>query len=573
MATKPATPSEKRHAILGGQIDRQSLRLGAIQGNYEKRLAVWEQTGFSRSLWAKDYRLWSPQPVPEITDRLGWLTLPGLMQEHSEDLTAFAREIRDEGFRHVLLMGMGGSSLAPEVFQRTIGNAPGYPELLVLDSTHPQAVRSIESRIDLARTLFLVSSKSGTTIEPLSFFRYFWKRVAGKNGAPGRQFVAITDPGTPLETMARERGFRRCFQAVTDVGGRYSALTVFGLVPAALIGVDLHRLLDRAWVMAEACASGVKIADNPGLSLGAALGELAAAGYDKVTFLASPGLESFPAWAEQLIAESTGKDGKGIIPIADEPLGKPETYGTDRVFVHLMYHDPDRRNEARFRDLEATGLPLIHLRLAETADLGQEFFRWEAAIAAAGAVLGIHPFNQPDVELAKNLARQAMAKGASDAGSTAPALSTDAAGELAAALQKWISAARPRGYVAIQAYLPPSPETTGSLQQLRSLIRDHTRLATTLGYGPRFLHSTGQLHKGGPNSGIFLQLVDEPADDLPVPETDYSFGALIQAQAVGDYRALVERGRNVLRINLGRDVVKSLARLRKALGSISPLSQ
>ncbi|MBI2815955.1 MAG: bifunctional transaldolase/phosoglucose isomerase [Acidobacteria bacterium] len=559
---------KKRTAMLAGEVDRQSMRLGAVQVDVEKRLAVWEQTCFSRSLWAKDYRLWSAQPVPELTDRLGWLTLPELMQEHADDLMSFAREVRDEGFQHVVLMGMGGSSLTPEVFQRTLGSAPGFPELIVLDSTHPEAVRETERRINVGRTLFLVSSKSGTTLEMLSLFRYFWQRASEQAGSPGRQFVAITDLGTPLEKLAHERGFRRCFLAVTDVGGRYSALTVFGLVPAALIGADVHDLLDRAWTMAEACASCVKMAENPGLSLGAALGELALAGYDKVTFLPSPKLDSFPAWAEQLIAESTGKNGKGIIPIADEPLGKPDSYSTDRVFVHLLAPGASEAEEARFHRLEAAGLPLIHLRMSEMGDLAREFFRWEIAIAAAGAVLGIHPFDQPDVELAKQLARKVMSQRKPGESVVDSGMVVDDTDKLTASLKNWFSAAGPHSYVGIQAYLPPSADNTASLQELRVLIRDHTRLATTLGYGPRFLHSTGQLHKGGPNTGIFLQLIDEPATDVAVPEADYTFGSLIRAQALGDYQALQEGGRHVLRINLGRDVSSGIAGLHKAVEEV-----
>jgi len=545
-----------------GQVDRQNFSLGPIQAKVEQRLQTWEEKSFSRSLWAKDYTLWSPQPLPEIMNRLGWLALPEGMQEQAEDFAGFAKQVRDDAMRHVVLLGMGGSSLAPEVFQRTFGNAPGDPELLVLDSTHPDAVRATESRIDLAHTIFLVSSKSGTTLEMLSFFHYFWKRMSESSRTPGRHFVAITDQATPLETLARERGFRRFFSATPDVGGRYSALTAFGLLPAALIGVDIRQLLARASVMARACASGTRAAGNPGLVLGAALGELALAGYDKVTFHASPNLASFPAWIEQLIAESTGKDEKGIIPVVNETLGPPGNYGADRVFVRLEFEgdneDPD------FMALEEAGQPSFRIRMGEKADLGQEFFRWEVAIAAAGAVLGIHPFNQPDVELAKDLARKAMAKEASEPGAMVPTVSAAKPEELARAVRDWMGGAEPGRYVAIQAYLPPTSEITSQLQNLRSVITDRSRLATTLGYGPRFLHSTGQLHKGGPNTGLFLQLIDDPADDLAVPETDFTFGALIRAQALGDYQALAQRGRRVLRVNLGRDVMQGLARIAKA---------
>jgi transaldolase / glucose-6-phosphate isomerase len=569
-----ATTDEKDKDIPTEPIGRQSMTLGSAQGNFERRTGLWERSGFSRSLWAKDYRLWSPQPVAEIADRLGWLTLPEVMRKQAGEMTEFARQIRDEGFRHVVLLGMGGSSLAPEVFQHTLGNAPGCPSLTVLDSTHPDAVRATQNRVDLARTLFLVSSKSGTTIEPLSFLRYFWKLVGERSGAPGGQFAVITDPGTPLETMARERAFRRSFLATPDVGGRYSALTVFGLLPAALIGTDLDQLLDRAGAMKESCGPAVKTIQNPGLALGAALGELALAGYDKVTFLTSPGLQSFPAWAEQLIAESLGKNGKGIVPVADEPPGPPEAYGKDRVFVLLdLKGDPSGTQDSRVRALLSSGFPSIAIEVNQKADLAQEFFRWEIAIAAAGAVLGIHPFNQPDVELAKNLARQAMAKGTSGSGDASPTLSTANEAALAQAIREWMNEPQPGRYVAIQAYLAPAHETLDSLQELRRIVRDRTKLSTTLGFGPRFLHSTGQLHKGGPPTGLFLQLIDEPADDLPVPETGFTFGSLIRAQALGDYQALVERGRHVLRVNLGGDVARGLARLRTAFDSILPGSK
>ncbi len=558
---------EKRQAILKNQVDRQSLSLGRYRDRVDERVRTWQAARFARRLWQKDHTLWSPEPLPELRDRLGWLTLPETMPEQLDDVLAFGEAVKAEGIRHVVLLGMGGSSLAPEVFQRTFGHAPGFPGLIVLDSTHPAAVRAVEVQLDLARTLFLVSSKSGTTVETLSLFRYFWHRLSQRTSAPGRQFIAITDPETPLAALARERRFRRLFTAPPDVGGRYSALTAFGLVPAALIGVDVTGVLDRAWTMAEACAFCVAESNNPCLVLGAALGELALAGRDKVTFLASSSLMAFPAWLEQLIAESTGKEGKGIVPIIDEPPLPPEAYGADRFFISVALEGDEDDWERRGAALEAAGHPVARIRLTEKTDLGQEFFRWEVAVAAAGSVLGIHPFNQPDVELAKRLAREAMTP-RGEAGREANAIHEVTAGEretLRRAMSDWLSAARPGDYVAIQAYLAPTPATTHHLQTVRKRLCDRLLLATTLGYGPRFLHSTGQLHKGGPNTGLFLQLVDEPTDDLPVPETTYSFGTLIRAQAVGDYRALIERKRRVLRVNLGRDVIEGLNALAEVL--------
>lgn len=548
----------------------RSLSLGAYEALVEDRLRTWQKANFARRLWEKDPTLWSVKPVPELTDRLGWLFLPETMHEHLDAFITFAEEVRGEGIRFVVLLGMGGSSLAPEVFQRTFGHKPDSPELIVLDTTHPSAVKAVLSRIDLPRTLFLVSSKSGTTLETLALFRYFWEKVGKVTDTPGRHFVAITDPGTPLMHLAKERGFRHLFEAPPEVGGRYSALSVFGLVPAALIGVDIHRLLERARVMAEACASSIPVSENPGLVLGATLGELALVGRNKVTFLASPSLQVFPTWLEQLIAESTGKDGKGIVPVVDEPVASPGAYGDDRFFVHLSLEGDDPSDlDQRLRALEDAGHPVIRLRLTEKADLGQEFFRWEVAVAAASAALDIHPFNQPDVELAKALAQKAMAEGGKRAGGQGSGgeevVSAEEPETLARALRAWLLKARSGDYVALQAYLAPTEETTAALQKIRLALRDRLKLATTLGYGPRFLHSTGQLHKGGPNTGLFLQLVDEPVEDLPVPETGYTFGTLIRAQAEGDYQALKQRGRRVLQVSLGRDVEGGLARLLTAV--------
>jgi transaldolase/glucose-6-phosphate isomerase len=462
---------------------------------------------------------------------------------------------------------MGGSSLAPEVFQRTFGNAAGSPELTVLDSTHPGAVAAVRAHIDPQTTWFVLSSKSGTTLEPLSFFRYFWAEVSSVSKPAGRHFVAITDPSTPLEGLARSRGFRRLFHGLPDVGGRYSALTAFGVVPAALIGLDVERLLDRAWTMAEACASCVPEPSNPGLVLGAALGELARAGRDKVTFFTSPRLAAFPAWLEQLIAESTGKQGKGIVPIADEPLGEPGAYGTDRVFVTIdVRGHPYAAAQTIVERLQSLGHPVIRIQLSDAFDLGQEIFRWEFAVPVAGIVLGIQPFDQPDVQLAKDLARQAMAAaGAGPAAGAARSVAVSAEAETQSALREWLASVRPHDYIGLQAYIAPTDRTTALLEEVRTHLRDRLRAATTLGYGPRFLHSTGQLHKGGSDTGIFLQLVDEPAADLPVPETDYTFGALIRAQALGDYQALVQRGRRVLRLQLGANAEAGLRTLAAAI--------
>jgi transaldolase / glucose-6-phosphate isomerase len=542
-----------------------SKNLQECETRVEERLSSWKKMNFSRRLWAKDPTLWASPQTPGITDRLGWLNLPELMFDKIPEMEAFAEDVKAEGFTHIILLGMGGSSLAPEVFQKTFGNRRGFPELTVLDTTHPVAVDSLEKKLDLSQSLFLVSSKSGTTVEPLSFFRYFWSKVGRNTNTPGRHFVAITDPGTSLERLARERSFRRIFLAYPEVGGRYSALTEFGLVPAALIGMDVLQLLASAREAAKNNAFNVPENEASGIVLGAALGETAKH-RDKLTIFTSPSLASFPDWLEQLIAESTGKEGKGIVPVANESLVPPGDYGKDRLFVSfILLNDQAAEIEARMKTLEKAGHPTIQITLKDKVSLGQEIFHWEIAVAAAGAILGINPFNQPDVDLAKELARQAMAERKENgfkAANIPNAISAADARKLSPALESWIAQAQPGDYIALQAYLPPTEKITQALQNLRLDLLKRTKVATTLGYGPRFLHSTGQLHKGGPNEALILQLVDEPALDLEVPETDYSFNTLIQAQSLGDYQALKQRGRRVLRLNLKHDPLGGLERIR-----------
>ncbi len=565
-----STLEKKRKSMVGFELNRQDLHLGKVQSRVDRRLKDWQAQQFGSRLWKKDGTLWSAAPIPELTDRLGWLELPETMQQQVQALCDLAEKSKADGMRHVVVLGMGGSSLAPEVFQRSFGNQPGYPALTVLDSTHPAAIKSVEAKIDLGRTLFLVSSKSGTTTETNSFFYYFWDKLKQLKPQPGENFVAITDPGTPLEKLAGERNFRAVFTAPEDVGGRYSALTVFGLVPAALIGLDVADMLKRARHMSQACGDSVPEPENPGLVLGAALAELTLAKRDKITFLCSPSLTAFPAWTEQLIAESTGKDRKGIVPVAGEKLGAPEKYGADRVFVYLR-HESDENHELdrQVAALEANGHPVIRIEIIEKTDLGQEFFRWELAVATAGAALGIHPFNQPDVQLAKDLAKKMMSE-ARDGKKKSSKLkeevsSSDDNGALQEAISSWTSKAKPRDYVSVQAYLNPIPEHDAALQSICESLRDRLGTATTLGYGPRFLHSTGQLHKGGPNTVLVLQIVDQPSEDVPVPETDYTFGTLIEAQALGDFTALKQRRRRALRVNLGTDTKGGLERLAEAL--------
>jgi transaldolase/glucose-6-phosphate isomerase len=564
-----AALESKRKAIAIIELNRQELHLGKHQRRVDSRLQEWQSARLAARIWNKDYTVWAKAPEPELSDRLGWLELPESMEKQVGALRALADQAKAEGIKHVALLGMGGSSLAPEVFQQTFGNAPGYPALIMLDSTHPQAVKAVEAKIDLAHTLFLVSSKSGTTTETNSFFFYFWDKLKQLKAEPGSHFVAITDPGTALEKLAAARNFRATFAAPVEVGGRYSALTVFGLVPAALVGVDVGAILARARRMSQACGTTRQETDNPGLLLGAALGELALAKRDKVTFVCSPSLAAFPSWVEQLIAESTGKNRKGIVPVAGEGVRAPEKYSDDRFFVYLrLKGDENHTLDRQVAALEANGHPVAFIDLNDRYDVGQEFFRWEFAVAAAGAVLGINPFNQPDVQLAKDLSKKAMDASASgkksDAGIKGEINASDSDG-LRGAVSAWLATKKKRDYVVVQAYIDPAPENNARLQAICAAIRDRLGIATTLGFGPRFLHSTGQLHKGGPNSVLVLQIVDQSTEKLAVPETSYTFGALIAAQAVGDFTALKQRRRRALRINLGSDSGSGLEHLIQAL--------
>ena len=549
----------KREALQLAGAGGQVISPAGCKSAVDRRLGDAAAQKLSSRIWAADHTVWSPTVVPELTNRLGWLTLPETMDAQAREFTSFADQVRSEGVRHVVLLGMGGSSLAPEVFQATFGRRADYPVLRVLDSTHPDAVRAVEQEIDPDRSLFVVSSKSGGTSETTSFFRHFWSRYT--SGDRGRHFIAITDPGTSLERLAVERGFRRVFNAPPDVGGRYSALTAFGLVPAALVGVDVSAVLDHARVLARQSGAGFDGAENPGIALGAALGELALAGRDKLTFLVGKSVEALPAWLEQLVAESTGKNGVGIVPIADEPPRRPEEYGDDRVFASIaVAGEADPAGAGLAASLAAAGHPVIAITLGSTIDIGREFFRWEFATAVAGAVLGIQPFDQPDVQLAKDLARRAMEGSEGRIARPGPAaLGTPSAWK--AAVAGWLSTARPHDYIGIHAYLAPRDTVVDLLQQLRDRLGRRAGVATTLGIGPRFLHSTGQLHKGGPNSGLFLQLTDEPSSDFPVPESGFTFGELIRAQAAGDAMALEQRGRRLLRIDLGRDAESALEQL------------
>lgn len=529
-------------------------------------------------LWAKDPLLWTSDRKihSAIRQRLGWLDLPEFMGSAVPEINAFVRDIRKAGFRSVVLLGMGGSSLCPEVLRQTFGTAPGYLRLHVLDTTDAAAIAAVEGKVTLKKTLFLVSSKSGGTIEVLSLFKHFLGRLE-KAGVrtPGAQFAAITDPGTSLEQLAREKSFRKTFLSRADVGGRFSALTHFGLVPAALIGVNIVKLLDRAARQANACR--LEGDNNPGLALGAWLSAAVEAGRDKLTLVTSNAIATFGLWVEQLIAESTGKHGTGIVPVDGEPLKSPATYGGDRVFVHLKLGGAgDRSNEKKLAAVMATGHPVLTLSLATPLDLAQEFFRWEFATAVIGQVLGINPFDEPNVSESKaNTGRILNTfESAKALPETAPLLTQAGVklwGEIEkpagipAGLNAFLSNRQPGDYVAILAYLTPTPAIHSALQKFRFRIGESTGLATTLGYGPRFLHSTGQLHKGGAGNGIFIQITADEPTDANIPGTAYGFSVLKRAQALGDFESLGAHQRRAIRLNLSRTPARDLARLTASL--------
>lgn len=525
-----------------------AIDAGDLQTAIDSRLETWSEAGFGQRLWDRDPTLWFDPPRDEIANRLGWLTPGG--REGLGPIEAFAAEATAEGLTDVVLLGMGGSSLAPEVFASVFSEVDG-PKLTVLDSTHPDSVKRVADAVDPATTLFIVASKSGGTLETLSFFRYLWARTSDTVENPGSRFVAITDPGSSLADLASERDFRAVFLAPPDVGGRFSALIEFGLVPAALIGVDVGRLLAATDKAAFACGPDVPVEDNPALRLGAALGEFARAGRDKVVFEPQTQFAAFPAWIEQLIAESLGKDGKGILPVAD---GSPPPAPDRLPFVIGL----DGATSSQH--------PSITMTLGDEYDLGAAMYILEMATAAAGAVLEVHPFDQPDVQLAKSLAHAAMTDGIDGIAVDEWSLDTD---DTVAHLRTLLSSAGPGGYVSLQAYLPANRVTVQRLDAIADVIAEGTGAVVTIGIGPRFLHSTGQFHKGGPEGGVFLQIVDHPTDDLKVPETEFTFGELIAAQSFGDQAALKDRGRPVGMVSLGDTGAADLPRLKEAITTAS----
>lgn len=548
-------------------------------------IADWQSGGKVKRLWDRDASLWTGE---DESKWLGWLDIVDEQIAQHDTLQKFAKEVQAQGFEHILLLGMGGSSLCPEVLRMTFGRIPHFPELHVLDSTDPAQVKAFEHKIDIPKTLFIVSSKSGSTLEPNIFKQYFFERTKQVVGADkvGSHFVAITDPGSKMQQVAEGDHFLHVFFGRPSIGGRYSALSNFGMVPAAAMGLDTKKFLARAAEMERACGPSVKVDENPGAMLGIILGSAANARRDKVTIITSPGISDLGAWLEQLIAESTGKIGKGIIPVDREHLGSTDVYGNDRVFAYLrLESEVDSEQDAKVTALEKAGHPVVRITMPDTYDLGAEFFRWEIATAVAGAIMGINTFNQPDVEASK-IATRTLTSEYEKTGSLPPEkpiledngvkLFTDeknASALTAAASEKslvgYLKAHLGRihagDYFAVLGYIQMNAEHEQSLQTLRHAVRDSKHVPTCLGFGPRFLHSTGQAYKGGPNSGVFLQITGDDAVELPVPGQNYTFGIVKSAQARGDFQVLAERGRRALRVHLGKDLKSGLATLEAAV--------
>jgi glucose-6-phosphate isomerase len=570
-----------------GLLDLQTLNLGSFENGVWERIQDLKRLGFGSRLWRKDPQLWKtdPKDQPVIRNSLGWLEAAERMQKEAAALKEFAAEARRSGFRQVVHMGMGGSSLAPLVVQRILPRPAEGMELTILDTTDPATILSIDRSCPLKETLFIVASKSGTTAEPSAFGEFFFDRLKKLKGdRAGENFIAVTDPGTLLDKQGKERSFRKVFPGQADIGGRYSALSPFGIVPAALMGVDVAELLRRAQRMAEACGPAIPEEENPGAVLGAVMGEMVARGRDKVTFLTPEALSTLGLWLEQLLAESTGKEGTGILPVAEEPLGRAGDYAGDRLFVVIELKGEEDPSLSRLvPELIGAGHPVVAIQLGDRLDLAQEFYRWEVATAALGAILRINPFDQPNVQESKDNTNRLLDY-FRRTGKLPDLPSPLREGALSfyggrgggngrEFLKEFFAQGRPHDYVALQAYLTETPEIQKAFESLRRLLQRKFRQAATFGYGPRFLHSTGQYHKGGPNTGLFLQFTADAPEDIPIPGSSFSFATLRRAQAQGDFEALQKHGRRISGIHLGGDAGKGLSEffriLEETIGMIS----
>ncbi len=564
-------------------LNRQTYKLaGPLAGAVAASIEDWKRNNKVARLWQKDASLWTGT---DESNWLGWLNITQEQLAHIDTLKQIAADVKKAKFKHALLLGMGGSSLCPEVLRMTFGKIKGFPELHVLDSTDPAQIRAIEAKVDLKSTICIVSSKSGSTLEPNIYKQYFFERVKAKVGEKeaGNRFIAITDPGSKMQQVAEADKFRKIFFGVPSIGGRYSALSNFGMVPATIMGLDVAKFLKNTEEMVKACGASAAADSNPGVILGNILGVAANHGRDKLTIIASPGIFDLGAWLEQLIAESTGKIGKGIIPVDRERLAKPAAYGNDRVFAYLrLASKPSKAQDAAVASLEKAGHPVVRITLPNIYNLGQEIFRWEIATAVAGSIIGINAFNQPDVEASKietkKLTSQYEATGSlppespffedlgiklfADEKNTA---ALNGGAKLADVLKTHLARAGAGDYFAVLGYITMNSVNETTLQGIRHAVRDKKKVATVLGFGPRFLHSTGQAYKGGPNSGVFLQITCDDAKDLPVPGQKYTFGIVKAAQARGDFAVLAERGRRALRVHLGKNLKSGLAALAKAV--------
>jgi transaldolase/glucose-6-phosphate isomerase len=564
-------------------LNRQTYKLpGPLAGAVAASVDDWKKNNKIARLWQKDASLWTGT---DESNWLGWLAISKEQLAHIDTLKQIAADVRKSRFKHALLLGMGGSSLCPEVLRLTFGKIKGFPELHVLDSTDPAQIMAIEAKVDLKSTICIVSSKSGSTLEPNIYKQYFFERIKSKVGEKeaGSRFNAITDPGSKMQLVAEADKFRKIFFGVPSIGGRYSALSNFGMVPGAVMGLDVAKFLKNTEEMVEACGTTSAADANPGVILGTILGTAAKLGRDKITIITSPGISDLGAWLEQLIAESTGKIGKGIIPVDREHLAKPATYGNDRVFAYLrLASKPNKALDEAVTALEKASHPVVRITLLNAYNLGQEFFRWEIATAVAGSIIGINAFNQPDVEASKIETRKLTSQ-YENTGSLPPessffedkgiklfadeknAAALKGGADLAGVLKAHLSRLGAGDYFAVLGYITMNAANEKSLQAIRHAVRDKKRVATVLGFGPRFLHSTGQAYKGGPNSGVFLQITCDDAKDLPVPGQKYTFGVVKAAQARGDFAVLAERGRRALRVHLGKNLKSGLATLTKAV--------
>ncbi len=591
--TMSGSIESKQAAITSGLLERMTASLGSSADAVKAQLDRMEKEQWIRRIWNKDATLWKSDEAHQkiIKNALGWVAVVEQLADAADELAAFSQRIRNDGFTDVMLLGMGGSSLCPEVFRRTFGKREGFPTLHVLDSTDPATVLDFENRVNLATTLFIVASKSGTTTEPLMFYKYFFNAVRQVKGErAGENFVAVTDPGTLMEQMAKGDSFRRIFLNPADIGGRYSALSFFGMVPASLQGFDFKTLLDRAERALHACMHYVPAADNPAARLGAILGIMANSGRDKLTLSMSSDLASLGLWIEQLIAESTGKEGKGIIPIAGETLAAPGAYGDDRLFVHISSGAIDAETDKKLSALEAAGHPVVRRVMHDALDLGEEFYIWELATAVAGATIGINSFDQPNVQESKDNTKRLLedykkngsfteqARAAEDSGlkvlcSDATLAAIGSGHSVEAFVKAHLERVKAGDYVAFCQYIQESDGNEELMQALRTHVRDSLHVATTTGYGPRFLHSTGQLHKGGPDSGVFIQITADFEEDAPIAGEPFTFGVLKQAQALGDFESLASRNRRAIRVHLGTDITAGLRKLLDIVQSSFPITQ